>query len=83
MAPVKLFSAARILVGPNLEPMAHAAILVENGKIAAVGPRSDVQSPSGTEIIDLGDATLVPTDRRAPPYFRRGQHPASYACNRA
>ena len=60
MAPVKLIRAARILVGPALEPMEDAAVLIDSGKIAAVGTRSDVRAPGGADIIDLGDATLLP-----------------------
>lgn len=60
MSKVKLINAARILVGPDLEPMADAAVLIDSGKIAAVGTRSDVRAPDGADIIDLGDATLLP-----------------------
>lgn len=48
----RLFDAkAGKLVTPGL-------IVVEAGKISAVGPRATV--PAGAEVIDLGDATLLP-----------------------
>jgi imidazolonepropionase-like amidohydrolase len=60
MAPVKLVVAARILVGANLEPVSDAAVLIDGGTIAAVGRRSDVRAPDHAEIINLGDATVLP-----------------------
>src|SRR4029077_18097110 len=36
------------------------AVLIEGGKIKAVGPPEQVGAPSGAKIIDLGKATLLP-----------------------
>jgi imidazolonepropionase-like amidohydrolase len=48
----RLFDArAGTLVTPGL-------VVVEGGKIQAVGPRASV--PAGAEVVDLGDATLLP-----------------------
>jgi Predicted metal-dependent hydrolase with the TIM-barrel fold len=37
-----------------------AAVLIENGKIKEVGAPAKVQASSGTKVIDLGNATLLP-----------------------
>ncbi|MGH8183155.1 MAG: amidohydrolase family protein [Rhodanobacteraceae bacterium] len=36
------------------------AVLVEGGKIAAVGPRNEIKAPAGTKEIDLPGTTLMP-----------------------
>jgi len=36
------------------------AVLVEGNRIAAVGAADDIQSPAGTEVIDLPGTTLIP-----------------------
>lgn len=36
------------------------AVLVVDGLIAAVGPRDGLEAPDGVQVIDLGDATLLP-----------------------
>jgi len=35
-------------------------VLVEGNRIAAVGPAGDVQSPAGTDVVDLPGTTLLP-----------------------
>jgi N-acetylglucosamine-6-phosphate deacetylase len=37
-----------------------AVVVVQDGVIAAVGPREQVTVPAGTRILDAGDATVVP-----------------------
>ena len=36
------------------------AVLIEGNRIAAVGPASDIQAPSGAEVLELPGATLLP-----------------------
>lgn len=52
-----LYKAARVepISGPTLKP---GQVLVVNGKIKALGNALSV--PEGTEVVDLGDATLMP-----------------------
>jgi imidazolonepropionase-like amidohydrolase len=50
--------AARAIDGVSDAPLLNAVILVEDGTISAIGTNIDV--PRGYEIIDLGDATLLP-----------------------
>jgi len=55
--PVIALRAARLFDGIG-EMRARMTVLVRGGHIAAVGERVDV--PAGAEVIDLGDATLLP-----------------------
>jgi imidazolonepropionase-like amidohydrolase len=50
--------AARLIDGRGGPPVARAVVLVEGDRITAVGPNLPV--PAGVEIIDLGNATLLP-----------------------
>jgi imidazolonepropionase-like amidohydrolase len=53
-------SAKSVLLGDELTPCAHGAVLVEDGRIAAAGPDQTVSRPGDAITIDLGDATLLP-----------------------
>jgi imidazolonepropionase-like amidohydrolase len=50
--------AGRLIDGKGKDPIVNAVILVENDRITGVG--SDVAIPRGTEVIDLGAATVLP-----------------------
>ncbi len=50
--------AARLIDGRNEAPVRDAVVIVEDGKITAVGSKLPV--PHGAQVIDLGDATLLP-----------------------
>jgi imidazolonepropionase-like amidohydrolase len=52
------YRAARVIDGVSEHPAEDVAVIVEGGRIARVGPTRDL--PSGTEVVDLGDATLLP-----------------------
>jgi imidazolonepropionase-like amidohydrolase len=60
-APV-LIRAARLADGLSTSSKPGQAVLVEGTLIKAVGPHPEVekQAPPGTEVIDLGEATLTP-----------------------
>ena len=53
-----VIKAARLFDGKGTTVMTPGVIVVTNGKIAAVGSKAAI--PSGAEVIDLGDATLLP-----------------------
>jgi imidazolonepropionase-like amidohydrolase len=57
-----LLTAARLLDGSGEPPLEGAALLIEDGRIAHIGPRSDVRAPSGARVheVDYGDATILP-----------------------
>ena len=38
----------------------HAVVLVQGDRIVAVGGAGEVRIPAGAEVVDLGDATLIP-----------------------
>jgi imidazolonepropionase-like amidohydrolase len=59
-APVTLLKAGRLLDPRTGNLLSPVAVLIEDGKIKEVGAPATVQAPSGTQIIDLGDATLLP-----------------------
>jgi imidazolonepropionase-like amidohydrolase len=57
--------AVQAFVGAHLipiagEPIDDGVLVVEDGRIAAVGPRSRVRVPSGAEVHDLTGKTLMP-----------------------
>jgi imidazolonepropionase-like amidohydrolase len=51
---------ATLVDGTGRPPIADSAVLVEDGRIAAAGPRASVALPSGTPVADLRGRTLVP-----------------------
>ena len=51
-----VLKAARLFDGKSDRPVSPGLVVVENGKIASVG----APAPAGAEVIDLGDATLLP-----------------------
>ncbi|HKT48111.1 MAG TPA: amidohydrolase family protein [Candidatus Acidoferrales bacterium] len=57
-ARIVAIRASRLLDGKGETPLQHAVVLVEGEKITAIG--SAIQIPPGAQIIDLGDATLLP-----------------------
>ncbi len=56
-API-LVRAARLFDGASDKPVTPGVLLIDEGKIVAVGP--GIAAPMGTPVIDLGDATLMP-----------------------
>lgn len=56
-----VFRDATVLDGTeNMEPRIGQTVLVEDGRIAAVGPAAEVDAPMGAREIDLGGAYLLP-----------------------
>ncbi len=52
------YRAARIIEAVSEEVIEDGAVVVEEGRIVSVGPSRDL--PAGGEVVDLGDATLIP-----------------------
>ena len=54
--------AAKALACPydGLQVIDHAVVLIQDGKIRALGPRGELDVPAGYEVLDLGDAWLTP-----------------------
>ncbi len=57
-AETVVLHAARLFDGTTDHVVSPGVVVVEGGKIAAVG--SDVPTPAGVRVVDLGDATLLP-----------------------
>src|SRR5262245_34587973 len=57
-----LITAARLLDGTGAAPVDQAALLVDNGHVAALGRASEVRAPEGASVQrrDYGDATILP-----------------------
>jgi imidazolonepropionase-like amidohydrolase len=52
------YRAARVFDGVSEQVIEDGVVVVEEGRIASVGPTRDL--PSNVEVVDLGDATLLP-----------------------
>jgi imidazolonepropionase-like amidohydrolase len=52
--------AARMFTGKGDELTKQQVILIEGSRIVQVGPASEVQIPLGTDVLDLGNATVLP-----------------------
>lgn len=58
--PVTAFVGARLIDGTGRGAIEDAALVVQGGRIVAVGPRSDVQIPRGATMVDLAGKTVIP-----------------------
>lgn len=50
---------ARIVAGPEAEPIPRGTLLIRDGKIAAFGDADSVTVPQGMTVLDAGGGTLV------------------------
>jgi imidazolonepropionase-like amidohydrolase len=55
---ITVLKAAHLFDGKSDQVVSPGAVVVQDGKITAAGTR--VQEPAGAEVIDLGNATLIP-----------------------
>ncbi len=51
---------ARLIDGTGRDPIEDAALVIENGRIRAAGPRAQVQVPQGAQVIEAPGMTLLP-----------------------
>ena len=56
---VSAIVADRVYVSPEREPLAHATVVVTNGKISAVGPSAEVAIPPGARVVRGNGMTLT------------------------
>jgi imidazolonepropionase-like amidohydrolase len=59
-APVVALTHVQVVDGTGAPPAADRTIVIEDGRIAAVGPAGQVVIPSGAEILDLPGHTVIP-----------------------
>ncbi|MGH2774276.1 MAG: amidohydrolase family protein [Actinomycetota bacterium] len=55
-----VITGARALVGPDLEPVEEATLVIRDGCILAVGAASDIETPAGAAIVDATGFALIP-----------------------
>jgi imidazolonepropionase-like amidohydrolase len=60
MADTKVFVGARIFDGTGKAVIEKGTIVVQDGKIAAVGPSNKVKAPKGAQTIDVTGKTITP-----------------------
>jgi imidazolonepropionase-like amidohydrolase len=59
-APVIALTHARVIDGTGAAPANDQTIVIDNGKIAAVGPSATTKSPAGAKVIDLTGSIVLP-----------------------
>jgi imidazolonepropionase-like amidohydrolase len=52
--------AQRLFDGTGSALMRDAVVVIEDARIAAVGPAAQVQLPAGLKVVDVGDRTIMP-----------------------
>jgi imidazolonepropionase-like amidohydrolase len=55
-----VFEGARVLTGERRPPIEDAVLVVDAGRLAAVGPRTNVKAPAGATTIDVRGKTIMP-----------------------
>jgi imidazolonepropionase-like amidohydrolase len=57
-----LLTAARLLDGASVTPLADAAVLVEADRVVALGRRGELDAPAGASVrrVDYGEGTILP-----------------------
>jgi imidazolonepropionase-like amidohydrolase len=59
-APVIALTNVRVVDGTGAAPREGQTIVIQDGKIAAVGPSSSTRPPQGAQVIDLAGHTVIP-----------------------
>ena len=59
-APVVALTNVRVVDGTGAPPVEGQTIIIENGRIAAVGPAAQVKPPAGAHTMDLSGHTVIP-----------------------
>lgn len=58
--PVVALTNVSLIDGTGAEPRSGQTVLIENGRIAAVGPAGEVEVPEGADVHDLAGHTVIP-----------------------
>jgi enamidase len=59
-APVIALTHVKLIDGTGAAARADQTVVIENGRITAVGRSADVKAPAGAQVIDLTGHTLIP-----------------------
>ncbi len=54
------FTGAIIIDGSGGQPIENGVLLIANGRVAAVGPKTDIKIPEQAEIVDMQGKTIIP-----------------------
>jgi imidazolonepropionase-like amidohydrolase len=60
IAPPVVYQGARLIVGDSRPPIESGELLVQNGRITAVGAKGSVRAPAGASRVDLTGKTVMP-----------------------
>ncbi len=55
-----VFEGARLLTGERQPPIEDSAVVVNDGRITAAGPRATIKTPAGATVIDVRGKTIMP-----------------------
>lgn len=55
-----VYDGARIIDGSGTPPIESATMIVQDGRVTAIGPRGTVQAPAGAARVDLTGKTIMP-----------------------
>ena len=59
-APVVALEHVRVIDGTGAAPVEDQTVVVDHGKIAAVGPAATTKAPAGAQVLDLSGTTVIP-----------------------
>ena len=59
-APVVALTHVRVIDGTGAAPREDQTVIVDHGKIAAVGPAATTPAPAGAQVMDLTGHTVIP-----------------------
>jgi imidazolonepropionase-like amidohydrolase len=59
-APVIALQHVRVIDGTGAAPRENQTVVIDHGKIAAVGPAASTPAPAGAQILDLTNSTVIP-----------------------
>lgn len=59
-APVVALTHVQLVDGTGAAPVDDQTVVIEDGRITAVGPSGDVDVPDGAEVLDLTGHTVIP-----------------------
>lgn len=59
-APTTIYEGARLVFGDDRPPLENGAFVIADGRITAIGRRSDVTAPAGAARVDLSGKTVMP-----------------------
>jgi imidazolonepropionase-like amidohydrolase len=60
VAEVKVLKNFTLIDGTGHRPLAHAAMILENGRIQWVGPEAQLKAPPSARVTDLQDKYVMP-----------------------